>query len=43
MMGKQTARDNGMNRKFKPQIYQSKIRGQSTNAYDTHNYDRGNY
>ena len=43
MMGKMAARDNGMNRQFKHQIYQSKRRGQSRNFYDTHNYDRRNY
>ena len=34
MMGKLATRDNGTNRQFKPQIYQSKSRGQSTNFYD---------
>ena len=43
IMGKLTTRDNRTNRQFKPQIYQSKKRGQSRNFYDTHNYDRGNY
>ena len=43
MMGKLTARENGTNRQFKHQIYQSKRRGQSRNFYDTHNYGRGNY
>ena len=43
MMDKMTTRDNGTNRKFKPQIYQSKRRGQSKNFYDTCNYDRGNF
>ena len=43
MMGKLAKRDNGTNRQFKPQIYQSKRRGQSKNFYDTCNYDRGNY
>ena len=43
MMGKLTTRDNGTNKQFKPQIYQSKRRGQNRNVYDTCNYDRGNY
>ena len=43
MMGKFTARDNRTNRQFKPQIYQSRKRGQSRNFYNSHNYDRGNY
>ena len=42
-MKKLVMRDNGTNRQFKPQIYQSKRRGQNRNCYDTHNYDRGNY
>ena len=43
MMGKLAARDKGANRQFKPQIYQSRRKGQSRNFYDSHNYDRGNY
>ena len=43
MMGKLVARDSEVNRPFKPQIYQSKRRGQSRHFYDIHNYDRGNY
>ena len=43
MMGKLAARDNGANRQFKPQIYQSRRRGHSRNCYDSYNYDRGNY
>ena len=43
MMGKLAARDNGTNRQFKPQIFQSRRRGQSRIFYDSHNYDRGNY
>ena len=43
MMNKLATRDNGINRQFKPQIYQSKRRGQSRNIYDAHNNDRGNY
>ena len=42
MMGKLAARDNGTNRQFKPQIYQSRRR-QNRKFYDTHNYDWGNY
>ena len=42
-MGKLARRDNGTNSQFKPQINQSKRRGQSRKCYDTHNYDRGNY
>ena len=42
MMNKLATRDNGMNRQFKPQIYQSKRMEQSRNFYETHNYDRGN-
>ena len=36
LMGKLATRDNGTNRQFKPQIYQSKRRGHSRNFYDTH-------
>ena len=43
MMGRLAARDNGTNRQFKPQIYQSRRRGQDRYFYDSHNYDRGNY
>ena len=43
MMDKLATRDNRMSRQFKPQIYQSKRRGQSRNFHDTHIYDRGNY
>ena len=42
-MGKLTARDSEVNLPFKPQIYQSKRRGQNKKNYDTHNYDRVNY
>ena len=42
-MGKLATRDSGKNRQFKPQIYQSKRRGQSRNFYDTYYCDRGNY
>ena len=40
MMGKLATRDNGINKQFKRQIYQSKRRGQCTNFYDKCNYDR---
>ena len=43
MMDKLAARDSEVNRIFKPQIYQSKRRGQSRNFFDAHNYDRVNY
>ena len=43
MIGELAARDNRTNRQFKPQMYQSRWRGQSRNFYDSHNYDRGNY
>ena len=43
MMGKLAARDNGKNRQFKPQIYQSRRMGQSRNFYDSSNFDRGHY
>ena len=35
--------DNGINKQFKPQIYQSKRIGQSRTFYDKYNYDRRNY
>ena len=43
MMDKLAARDSKVKRPFKPQIYQSKRRGQGRNLYDSHNYDKGNY
>ena len=43
MMGKLVARDSEVKWAFKPQVYQSKRRGQSRNFYDSHNYDRVNY
>ena len=43
MMGKLATRNNGTNRQFKPQIYQSKRRGQSRNFYDRCNYDQWGY
>ena len=41
-MGKLAARDNGTRRQFKPQIYQSRRRGER-NFFDSYNFDRGNY
>ena len=41
MTGKLAARDSKVNRPFKPQVYQSKWRGQGRNFYDSHNYDGG--
>ena len=43
LMNKLATRDNGTNRQFKPQNYQSMRRGQSRNFCGTLNYDRGNY
>ena len=43
MTDKLAARDNRTIRQFKPQINQSRRRGQSRNFYDSHNCDRGNY
>ena len=43
MMGKLATNDNGINKQFKPQIYQSKRRGQGRNFYNKHNYDRWNH
>ena len=43
MMGKLATTDNGSNRQFKPQIYQSKRREQNGDLYDRHNYDQWGY
>ena len=43
MISKLAAKDDGINKKFKPQIYQSKRMGQSRNFYDKYNYDQRNY
>ena len=43
MMSKLATKDDGINKQFKPKIYQSKRRGQSRNFYDKHNYDQRNY
>ena len=42
-MGKFATRDNGINKQFKPQIYQSKRRGQGRHLYGKCNFDRRNY
>ena len=42
-MGKLATRDNGSNRYFKPQIYESKRRGHSRNFYDGCIYDQQGY
>ena len=42
-MGKLVARDSKANKPFKPQIYQSKRRGQGRNLYDSHNNKKENY
>ena len=43
MMGELAARDSGSNGQFKPQIFQSKRRGQSREFYDRCNYDQQDY
>ena len=43
MMSQLVTKDDGTNKQFKPQIYQSKRRGQSRNFYDKCNYDQRNY
>ena len=43
MMGKLAARDKRYNRQFKPQIFQSKRRGQSREFYDRYIYDQQDY
>ena len=43
MIGKLATRDSGPGRKFKPQIYQGKGRGQNRGNYDRHNYDQQGY
>ena len=40
MVSKLTAKDNGLNKQFKPKIFQCKRRGQTGNFYDRHNYDQ---
>ena len=43
MMTKLTAQDDNQNKQFRPEIYQSKWRGQPRNFYDWNNYDQENY
>ena len=43
LIGKLAARDSGSSRQFKPQICQSKRRGQYRGNYDRHNYDQQDY
>ena len=40
MIGKQAARDSGSGQQFKPQIYQSKRRGQNRGSYNRCSYDQ---
>ena len=40
MIGKLAVRDSGSGRQFKPQIYQSKTRGQNRDSYDRCSYDQ---
>ena len=42
-MGNLAARDNGTGRKFKPQIYQGRGRGQNKGNYDRCNYNQQSY
>ena len=42
MMSKLTAKDDGLNKQFKPKIFQGKRRGQ-TRIFMTCNYDQRNY
>ena len=41
MMSKLTTTEEGLNKQFKPKIYQSKRRGQIRNIYDRCNYQTG--
>ena len=43
MMNKLTTKDDGLNKQFKPEIFQGKRRGQTRNFYDKCNYDQRNY
>ena len=43
MMSNLTAKDDGLNKQFKPMIFQNKRRGQTTNFYDKCHYDQRNY
>ena len=42
MMSKLTAKDDGLNKQFKPKIFQGKRRGQTRNFCDRCNYDQRN-
>ena len=43
IMGQLTMKDKGVNRQFKPKIYQSRGRGQLRNFYNKHNYNQQGY
>ena len=43
MISKLTANDDGINKQFKPKIFQSKRTGLTRNLYDKHNCDQRNY
>ena len=43
MIGKLATRDSGAGRQFKPQLYQSRGRGQNRGNYDRCNCDQGTY
>ena len=43
MLNKLTTKDDGLNKQFKPKIFQGKRRGQTRNFYDRCNYDQRNY
>ena len=43
MMSQLTTKDDGLNKQFKPKIFQDKRRGQTKNFYDRCNYDQRNY
>ena len=40
MMSQLATRDKGLNKQFKPKIYQGRGRGQSRNFYNRCNYDQ---
>ena len=42
-MSKLTAKDDGLNKQFKPKMFQGKRRGQTRKFYDRCNYDQRNY
>ena len=43
LMSKLTAKDDGLNKHFKPKIFQNKRRGQTKNFHDKCNYDHKNH